>query len=221
MSRKPFQIAWVMTALLAISLACNLTSGLGDRIGAAKGTAEFVATEIKQGRVLLGTARALATEVGSTGLLETAQSLATVAGESGLLETAQAFATDQGAALIETAQSFATEEAPGLAATAQAVATQLAAGFGEPPPDIPVVGGDKENFYASDTNVSYAIGIPYDEALDFYLREMPANGWQFIENDTVITDGAAILNSSLNRHPWPSSALQPIPRSWGTRCCAT
>ena len=200
---------WLMTLLLATTIACNLLSGIGERYSETKGTAQSVATRVQEGRDLLGTAQAIATDVGGSGLLETAQALATQAGESGFLETAQAFATEQGPRLLGTAQAIATEEGPRLIETAralatqegprmrktaQAIATKAAVTFGEAPPDIPVVGGDKENFIGSSEMVSYITPLPLEQTLEFYKREMPAIGWNELPDGWFESDNLAVLN---------------------------
>lgn len=200
---------WILTLLLAISMACSLTNGIGERFNQTRGTAQSVATKVQEGRHLLGTAQALATGVGESGLIETAQALATDFGESGLLETVQAFATKQGPKAIGTAQTFATEEgprlietikaiatqeAPHIKETTQAIATKAAAAFGEAPADIPLVGGDKENFFGSKEMVSYMTPLPLEETSEFYKREMPAIGWIEMQEGWFESSTLVVLN---------------------------
>lgn len=199
----------VLTYIVTLTMACSLVSGIGDRLSETKEKAQSVATQVQEGRDLLGTAQTIATEVGNSGLISTAQALATEVGDSGLLETAQTFTTEQGPRLIgtvqsiatqegqnlvETAQALATQEGPRIKATAQAIATKAAQTFGEAPPDIPVIGGDKENFIGSPELVSYITPLPIDQTLEFYIREMPGVGWSASPDDWFESENLAVLN---------------------------
>lgn len=187
-----FSPLWLLLVLALLSLACNLVNNL-PRLGEVQSTAKAVATEVQQGRDLLGTARVFATEIGGAGFLQTAQVFATQAGESGLLETAQAFATESGPGLIETARAFATEAGPGLVDTAQAALTQAASLSGQVPEDIPLVSGDKTNFIANETLISYQTTLPLNDVVGFYLNQMPVNGWEAREQGRIVTDAVAVL----------------------------
>lgn len=199
----------IVAFLVSFTLSCNLVNRIGDRFTDSQETVQSVATQIQDGRDLLGTAQSIATDVGNNGLVATAQALATEVGESGFLGTAQAFATEQGSLLLSTVESIATQEAPGLIetaqalatqkapsikATAQAIATKAAQTFGEAPPDIPVLGGDKENFIGSPELVSYITPLPIDQTLEFYLREMPSLGWNEIPEDSFESENLVVLN---------------------------
>lgn len=170
--------AWlIVLSLLLGTLACRLVSSIGE----TKATVEAAATQAKQGLNMAGTAQALITQVGSSDMLKTAQAIATDVGESGLMETAQAVATQEGPGLIETAKALATQKGPGLKGTAQSF-------MGEPPEDIPVMEGEKENYLAGEFLVSYATPVSFDEVVEFYGREMPANGWTEEEQISVKSD---------------------------------
>lgn len=216
-------IILIFLLFLVISIACSTVTGIPERIGDTRNTAEAVATQVHEGVNLLGTARAIATEVGGNGLIETAQALATEAGDSQFLQTAQAFATQQGPALlqtvegiateqgpelIETARAFATQEAPGyvetaqalateqgpeLIETAQALATQVATNLGEAPADIPLVEGERSQFYAIENLVFYLTPTPFPDVLAFYQEQMPANGWEKTDQDSLEGENAAVL----------------------------
>ncbi|UCH61222.1 MAG: hypothetical protein JSV61_07000, partial [Anaerolineales bacterium] len=126
--------------------------------------------------------------------VQTAQALATEVGDSGLLETAQAYATEQGPALLATAQALATEQGPGLRETTQALATQAALNLGGAPEDIPVVEGERQNFIASSQLVSYFTRLDFQQVVDFYQAQMPANGWSLLEEGIVQAENTATLN---------------------------
>lgn len=200
---------WFFAVLVSFTLSCSLVSSIGDRFTESQETVQSVATQIQEKRDFLGTAQAIATDVGNSGLIATAQALATEVGESGFLETAQAFATEQGPKLlstvesiatqegpnlIDTAQAYATQEAPRIKETAQAIATKAAQTFGEAPPDIPVIGGDKENFIGTPELVSYITPLPIDQTLEFYVREMPGVGWTALPDEWFESDNLAVLN---------------------------
>lgn len=146
---------WLLSVILIFVFACRVFSGVQERVDKTRSTAESVATDIQQGRDLVGTARAITTQVGGPGLIQTAQALATQADESGLLSTAQAFATEQGPGLIETVLAVATQEGPAILETAQAYITQSSPG--NAPEDIPIIDGQKEMFFQSSQLISYAV----------------------------------------------------------------
>jgi hypothetical protein len=148
----------------------------------------------------LGTARALVTQVGSSAMLKTAQAVATEVGESGLLKTAIAVATEEGPSAIATAKSFATQEGPGLEETAKAFATQegprlqktaqaaltqVAGSMGEPPDDIPIIEGEKEDLLTGEFTVSYSVSMNIEDVASFYKTEMPKEGWEPVEQGKI------------------------------------
>jgi hypothetical protein len=164
--------------LLSLTLACNLISNVSNQVNEVKDTAVSVATQVGEGQKWLGTAKAVATEVGNSGLLETAQVYATQVGESGFLETAQAYATENG---------------PGMIETAKAIATQIPSNTGEIPDDIPVVPGENEELFGSNELVSYTTGMDFNAVVDFYKTEMPNNGWEKGDQDSLETSNIAYL----------------------------
>jgi hypothetical protein len=182
--------AWLIVTLLSTTLACQLVSQLSE----TRERVESVATDAKAGINTLGTARALVTQVGSSAMLQTAQALATEAGESGLLQTAIAVATEEGPSAIETAKAFVTQEGPALEETAQAALTQIAGSMGEPPVDIPVIAGEKEDLITGEFAVSYSVSMDIEDVADFYKREMPREGWTPIEQGNLESENMFSLN---------------------------
>jgi hypothetical protein len=197
--------AWLIVTLLSTTLACELVSQISE----TRERVESVATDAKAGINTLGTARALVTQVGSSAMLQTAQALATEAGESGLLQTAiavateegpsaiataKAFATQEGPSAIETAKAFVTQEGPVLEETAQAALTQIAGSMGEPPVDIPVIDGEKEDLITGEFAVSYSVSKDIEDVADFYKREMPREGWTPIEQGNLESENMFSLN---------------------------
>ena len=169
------RVALVLAVLLTSTLACRLVSEIGE----TKATVESAATEAKDGLNIIGTARALVTEVGSSEMIQTAQALATEVGESGVLQTAIAVATQEG---------------PNAMETAKAAMTQIAGSMDEPPPDIPIVGGETGNFLGTEFMVSYITPLSLQEVLEFYKNQMPAMGWTFLDQATLETENMAALN---------------------------
>jgi hypothetical protein len=210
MRTNAFKLAWVLSLFAAALLACSFVTNLGSQVGEARNTAQSVATQVDQARDLMATGEGVATRVAESGLVQTAQAVSTQVAQSGLDETAQALATQletrgvEGTAramltqqlpgLAETAQAVATNQGPGLVQTAQAMATQLAASLGQRPEDIPVVEGEKQDFNASDSFVTYSTPLAIAEVLNFYKAEMPDQGWTKIEGGSIETDQSAILN---------------------------
>jgi hypothetical protein len=191
MLTKSYRYLWLIAAIVLIAVGCSLFSGVGNRIDSTRATAEAIATDIEQGRDLLGTARAMATQVGGAGMIGTIQALATEADESGLLATAQAFATAEGPGLMETALAVATKQGPEILSTAQSYITQIAPGAA--PPDIPILDGDKELFFQSNALVSYLIALPLEQVAEFYKQQMPANGWTKVDAESFESPSAKNL----------------------------
>jgi hypothetical protein len=192
MPRKTYRLAWFITLMVSATLGCGLFTNVAEQITGVKETVGSVATDVQTGRDILGTARAIVTDVGSSGLLETAQALATSVGDSGFLSTAQAFATEQGPELQATLQAFATEQGPGLLETAQAMGTAAAPLLGEAPADIPIVQGELENLISTSLLVSYGTAIDSTQVADFYNTEMVAKGWTKV-NEEALGDAITLL----------------------------
>jgi hypothetical protein len=123
---------------------------------------------VTQGNQLYGTGQAIATQAG------TAIALITQAGPA--LGTAQALATQN----------------PGAVETAMAYATQ--AGQAQAPSDIPIVARETtKNYYATDTIISYGTTLSFANVVEFYKKEMLANGWE-TASGAVEMDNTAMLN---------------------------
>jgi hypothetical protein len=112
-------------------------------------------------RTTRGTLAAAATDMME--LVTQAKSLATEVEESGVVKTSMAYATEEGSQLL---------------ATLEAVAT-TGIEFGDAPPDIPIIAlEDIVNFVGTNQLVSYTARLNLAQVVDFYQREMPANGWE-------------------------------------------
>ncbi len=127
----------------------------------------------------------------------TAQAVATQANEVGeAVKTLEAAATElESSGLEATAEAFATQAGVGdVEATVNALATQALAGFGDVPPDIPVVDAETENLFAMEGVVSYSTPMEFAAVVEFYKTGMIEKGWEFVTNGSVETTDAAVLN---------------------------
>lgn len=139
---------------------------------------------------------AIGDAIASNPAVSTAQSIATQAGELGeLAETAEALATDVDLGdLSATAEALATEANVGdPQATAEALATEPVIGLGETPPDIPILPGDKANYFATKDVISYGVDLGVADVLDFYKKEMTKNEWTLLEDMSVTMGDMAVL----------------------------
>ena len=193
MPDKTYRIAWFITLMVSVTLGCGLFTNAAEQISGVKETVGSVATDVQTGRDILGTAKAIVTDVGGSGLIETAQALATGVGDSGFLSTAQAFATQQGPELQATLQAFATEQGPGLLETAQAMGTSAAPLLGAAPADIPIVQGEVESLVSTSLVVSYGTPLDSAQVVDFYNAEMLNNGWIKV-NEEPLGDALTVMN---------------------------
>ena len=125
----------------------------------------------------------------AAGVAETAGAAITEAGSG--LETVQAMVTQSG--IAETAQALVTQG--GIQETVQALATDLPLPTltGEKPADIPVMDGDLTAEIMSEKFISYVIDAVFQDVIDFYEREMPANGWTKDEANSSTNQGFTTL----------------------------
>lgn len=189
MHRKIFQYAWLGVLAISATLACNLVSTLQEA-RQLRETARIVETLAQD---VATQAQELATSISESGALATAQAFATEEGSS-ILATGEALLTEAArSGALETAQARLTEEGGEFLATVQAVATQGFT-FSNPPEDVSIPQEPEvENLYATQDIVSYTIGQDFAAVLDFYKREMPANGWTAVSEGTLESEQAAVL----------------------------
>lgn len=139
---------------------------------------------------------AIGNAIANNPAVATAQSIATQAGDLGeLAETAEALATEVDLGdVAATAEALATEANTGdMQATAEAAATETFAGLGDAPPDIPILPGEKANYFATKDVISYGVDLGFDEVLDFYKKEMTKNEWTLLEDVSVTMGDTAVL----------------------------
>lgn len=206
MSHKHFRMLWGFSLLLATALACSI-SDIGRQAGEVRNTAQSAATDIQEGRELIGTVQSVATQIQGNELVQTAQAAASTLGPGaagtaralateygpGAIATLEALATQQGPGLVETAQAFATQEGPGAVATLQTMMTQAAAANHEGPKEVPVVDGEINNLLTTDLTLYYSTPVGFDEAVAFYKEMMPLYGWQPAEQGNIENSSLVLL----------------------------
>ena len=193
MTRQSYRLILITTLLLASGLACSLFSRAASGPQGLKATGQALASQVNEGGALVSTMQAAITE-NAPGLLATAEAVVTSQG-SELAGTVEAFATEEGPGLKDTAEAMITEGAPGVLATGQAVMTQVYGSQGDVPSDIPLLEeSQRDNFTVVMGMVTYDTPLPFQQVLDFYLKEMAARGWTQDKGTSLQTDQVALLN---------------------------
>lgn len=192
MRTHPTRIALLAGLLCSLTLACSLLGGAGDQVSNTRETLQAAVTSVSQGDQFLQTAQAIATQASDSAFMATAQAMATEFADAGLKETALAVVTQEAPGWKETASAIASQGVPALEQTIQAIAGHVAGG--EVPPDIPLAEGEKEVFCATSSFVSYTTTIDLAAAVDFYLAQMPSQGWTLQEGDSATAAGVATLS---------------------------
>lgn len=106
--------------------------------------------------------------------------------------TAEAIATDVGGLITEVDFEAIITESGGVIETASAEFTEIPPLTGEKPADIPVIEGG-EDLFSSAGLVTYTTSKDFQTVVDFYLREMPQNGWTKNEAESSQSEGQATL----------------------------
>ena len=174
--RKVFRLLWVVSLLLIAGLSCELVDTVQEAVG-MKDTAVSIATEVDIGGI--------STEIGG---------MVTEMGGEGALETAQAKGTEGIGLPIPTGLP----EIPGLPTGLPEIPGLPGGESGEKPDDIPVMEGAK-NLIARERFVQYGTDFSISEVVDYYEREMPANGWVKTEED-VQSDFARLVYEKGDRN---------------------
>jgi len=65
-------------------------------------------------------------------------------------------------------------------------------GSGEAPADIPIVEAVNEILIESEDVISYLTSMDFAYVTDFYISQMPINGWTSVE-ENIINDDSALL----------------------------
>ena len=162
---KTYRYGWLILLLIA-ALACNAVGDVAEKAGQVESVA-------KTAQALATAGQEIITQVEGSGIVQTAEAI-------GLMETMQAAITD------------IPEESSDIVATAQAVLTEGA--YGEAPSNIPLVGGEVNDFFGSNSLVSYTTPMDLDDVVDFYRDAMPNYGWDTGDDTTVLTSTYAVLS---------------------------
>ncbi len=163
---KAFRYIWLFVLLLAV-LACTCNMGsIAERAQQVESAAQTAQALATAGQEIIST-------VEGSGIVQTADAM-------GLMETMQAAITDL------------PEEGSNLIATAQVVITEGA--YGQAPPNIPLVGGEINDFFGSSSLVSYTTSMNLDDVIDFYRNAMPNYGWSTGDDTSVLTSTYAVLS---------------------------
>jgi len=162
---KTYRYGWLILLLIA-ALACNAVGDVAEKAGQVESAA-------KTAQALATAGQEIITQVEGSGIVQTAEAM-------GLMETMQAAITD------------IPEESSDIVATAQAVLTEGA--YGEAPSNIPLVGGEVNDFFGSNSLVSYTTPMDLDDVVDFYRDAMPNYGWDTGDDTTVLTSTYAVLS---------------------------
>ena len=178
---KIYRYGWVLLLIAtAFSvIACATLSGIAEKAQTAKNAANTLQVMATTGQEFATQVQGMATQFGDSGIMQTGQALATEFDDSGLMETMQIMVT----------------QIPGqgsdFQATINAVITQGA--FGEAPSNIPVIDSQLSFFIGIPHLVSYNTTFDFQHMLNFYITEMPKNGWEDGDTTKVETSTSAKL----------------------------
>ena len=175
MKNRTYRIAWGFSLIVAVTLGCNLLSGLSENVQDIRDTAEAAATQVG-------------------GFVTQAVGFATAVDENPIIQTAQALVTEYGPDVLASAQAVATQaHESGFLLTAQAKATE-GVSFGQAPADIPLPAEEQMvNFFGSNHIISYNTPLDLQTIIELYLLQMPANGWVEVPEERVLSDNSAVL----------------------------
>ena len=192
--------------ILGVAISCSILPELGGNSTEVLKTMQVYASQADQ-LGLDATAEAFMTQEGGK-LLSTVQAVVTEHKDE-WIATAGAFTTEQGSKLIATAEAYSTKE--DIKATIAAFITK-ARGFlaGSAPDDIPIMGVQAGNLTQSSGMVFFTTSVELATVLEYYENQMPANGWEKVEQDSIESENSAVLNYvkgdraasvTLNRNP--------------------
>jgi len=162
---KIYRFGWLILLIIS-TLACNAIGNVAEK-------ARQVESAAKTASALATAGQEIITQVEGSGIVQTAEAM-------GLLETMQAAIT------------VIPEEGADIVATAQVVLTEGA--FGEAPSNIPLVDSEVNDFFGSNSMVSYTTPMDLEDVVDFYRDTMPNYGWETGDDTTVLTSTYAVLS---------------------------
>jgi hypothetical protein len=100
---------------------------------------------------------------------------------------------DLGSVATEIGELATQAEEEGVLETVQAEITSLPDLTGEKPEDIPVMEGEITGMVGTAEFVTYIIKTPFQEVVNFYESQMPANGWAKVEVESELGEEFARL----------------------------
>ena len=170
-NRMIYRYLLVVTMLVAASLSCNfIMDPINDTVEVGQ-TAQSVATDFE----------GLATDI-DLGSIATDIDLEGIATD-----------IDLGAVATEIGDLATQVEEEGVLETMQAEMTALPDLTGEKPEDIPVMEGDIMGLVGTAEFVTYIIKTSFQDVVDFYETQMPANGWVKVEVESELGEEFARL----------------------------
>lgn len=169
MKNTKFSWALLLLILMIGALACNAISNIGER-------ARQIESAAKTAQALATAGQEIITQVEGSGIMQTAEAMATKVEESGIKETIQVVVTEQGS---------------NVKATVDVVLTQ--GSYGQAPSNIPQMYGEVNDFFASDSLISYTTPMALPEVANFYKSQMPAYGWFTSDEATQETSNYALI----------------------------
>jgi 2-hydroxychromene-2-carboxylate isomerase len=146
---KTYRFGWLLLLLIAAfsAIACNAIANIANR-------AQQVESAAQTAQALATAGQEIITQVQGNEIMQTAEA-------SGLLETMQAAVTDLPG------------QSANIKATAETVLTQGA--YGEAPSNIPLVYGEINEFFGSESMVTYTTPMALQEVVDFSANKCPTS----------------------------------------------
>ena len=181
MMRRNKLLFWILFVLSVffVASACGLISKIVNTAEKGKTAAETIQAMATSAEDIIGQVEEIATEVGSSGMLQTAQVMVTQFADSGILSTLQAAVTDM------------PDNMGNIQATVQAGMENFQQS--EPPQDIPIVPGQVDSLMTSQDLINYLTPLPYRDVVDFYMKEMPANGWEKSDDGIIMEENCMLF----------------------------
>jgi len=184
---KKFLIYFLVLCLFISS--CTSMADAGQEIEVLQSTVNAVEIKLQNGLDIIGTGKAIATQVDQSGVVQTAQAVASNISDSGLISTAQFLATSWQPDLFETAVKFSYEQVPKIQTTLEAVGTKVPNSS-----DIPIYNSEKVEFYSDGLEMSFSTNTGIEDVVEFYENEMPNYGWEQLESITRVNINRALLH---------------------------
>lgn len=189
LTKNHFKLIWVLALLIGFSLACESFSAIREDFTETRSTVVAVASQAQE---VITQAQGIATQLGDSNVIGTARAITTEKGPA-LIATGEALSTQAAEeGYMKTAEAIVTRGSSELLPTFHALATQFSSSA-PPPDDIPIIPGQVDNLFSSESAVSYYANSELPEVVDFYQTTMPDQNWVDVTNSSMITESAAVL----------------------------